>query len=149
MVPPIYLVNVLPEYQAFHSDDSFVAISSGFPERALLLYRAEIVLANSAERANPIIWDILECCTWSDAALWITYFWIINPTTNVAYIFLHNVSFLLFYINNLVLVAPLSEKYCCISGNILLFRCFAALLSDRQCKDTNTFSNFQIKLNKL
>ena len=75
----------------------------------LFLNRAEIVLAYSAERANPIIRDILECCTWSDAALWISYFWIINPTTNVAYIFLHNVSFLLFYINNLVLVVVIRQ----------------------------------------
>ncbi len=90
-------MNVLPEYQAFHSDDSFVSISfGGFPKRVLLLNRAEIVLAYSAERANPIIRDILESCTWSDATLWISYFWIINPATNITYIFLHNVSFLLF-----------------------------------------------------
>jgi hypothetical protein len=89
-------MNVLPEYQAFHSDDSFVRISFGaFPRRALPLYRAEIFLAYSAKRANPIIWDVFECCTWSDAALWITYFWIINPTTHVANIFLHNVPFFL------------------------------------------------------
>src|SRR5574344_3109261 len=61
----------------------------------LFLYRAEIFLAYSAKRANPIIWDVFECCTWSDAALWITYFWIINPTTHVANIFLHNVPFFL------------------------------------------------------
>lgn len=114
----------------------------------LFLNRAEIVLAYSAKRANPIIRDILECCTWSDAAFWISYFWIINPTTNVTYIFLHNVSFLLFILIILFFL-PISGKYCCISGNILLFRCFAALLSNRYYKDTNTFSNYQIKLDKL
>lgn len=114
----------------------------------LFLNKAEIILAYSAKRANPIIRDILKSCTRSDAALWISYFWIINPTTNVTYIFLHNVSFLLLILIILFLYS-LSDKYCCISGNILFFRCFAALLSDRQRKDTNSFSNFQIKLNKL
>lgn len=69
----------------------------------LLLYEAEIILAYSAKRANPIIWDVFECCTWSDAALWITYFWIINPTTYVTNIFLHNVFLSSFDVNILVL----------------------------------------------
>ena len=33
----------------------------------LLLNEAEIILAYSAKRANPIIRDVFECCTWSDA----------------------------------------------------------------------------------
>ena len=69
----------------------------------LLFNEAEIILAYSAKRANPIIWDVFECCTWSDTALWITYFWIINPTTYVTNIFLHNVFLSSFDVNILVL----------------------------------------------
>ena len=102
----------------------------------LLLNEAEIILAYSAKRANPIIWDVFECCTWSDAALWITYFWIINPTTHVANIFLHNVPFFL----NLI-------DYCYLftfnqSGAF-------AYLSDLQCKYTLYFCKNQINLKIL
>lgn len=70
-----------------------------------------------------------------------------QPQTSHTYFFIMFPFF--FFILIILFFLPLSGKYCCVSGNIQLFRCFAVLLSNRQCKDTNTFSNFQIELNKL
>lgn len=62
---------------------------SGYKVGSIFL-NFEIIFTYSAKRANPIIWNIFKCCTWSDTALWVTYFWVINPATNITYIFFHN-----------------------------------------------------------
>lgn len=73
----------------------------------LLLYRGELVLANSAKWAYPIVWDVLEGCSWGNAAIRVAYCWVIYPTTYVTYILLHNVS--VFEVNT-ALISLLSIK---------------------------------------
>ena len=69
----------------------------------LLLHRTELILANTAKWAHPIIWDVLESCSWGNAIVWVAYCWVIYPSTYVTYILLHNVfSFLLFCVNTVV-----------------------------------------------
>ena len=55
-----------------------------------LIHRTEIVLANSAKWTNPIFWKIFKCCTWLYAILWVANSWVILPTADITYIFLHN-----------------------------------------------------------
>lgn len=80
----------------------------------LLLYRGELVLANSAKWAYPIVWDVLEGCSWGNAAIRVAYCWVIYPTTYVTYILLHNVS--VFEVNT-ALISLLSIKS---DGQLLL-----------------------------
>ena len=58
----------------------------GMMAERLLLYRGELVLANSAKWAYPIVWDVLEGCSWGNAAIRVAYCWVIYPTTYVTYI---------------------------------------------------------------
>ena len=55
----------------------------------LLFYR-EVVLTNTADGAYPILGDVFKGCSWSDTAIGIAYFWIINITTCVANVLFHN-----------------------------------------------------------
>ena len=55
-----------------------------------LIHRTEIFLANSARWTNPIFWKIFKCCTWLYAILWVANSWVILPTADITYIFLHN-----------------------------------------------------------
>ena len=70
-------------------------VSSG-----LLFYR-EVLFAYSADGAYPILGEILEGCAWSDAAVGIAYFGVINITACVANVLFHNVFFVL-RVNNMV-----------------------------------------------
>ena len=55
-----------------------------------LIHRTKIVLANSAKWTNPIFWKIFKCCTWLYAILWVANSWVIHPTADITYIFLHS-----------------------------------------------------------
>ena len=55
-----------------------------------LIHRTEIFLANSAKWTNPIFWKIFKCCTWLYAILGVADSWVIHPTADITYIFLHN-----------------------------------------------------------
>ncbi len=55
-----------------------------------LIHRTKIVLANSAKWTNPIFWKIFKCCTWLYAILWVADSWVILPTADITYVFLHN-----------------------------------------------------------
>ena len=55
-----------------------------------LIHRTEIFLANSARWTNPIFWKIFKCCTWLYAILWVANSWVIHPTADITYIFLHS-----------------------------------------------------------
>ena len=55
-----------------------------------LIHRTEIFLANSARWTNPIFWKIFKCCTWLYAILWVADSWVIHPTADITYIFLHS-----------------------------------------------------------
>lgn len=54
-----------------------------------LLSRAELVLANSAERTFKIVWKFLKWSSWFDTCFRYSYFWVIFPSAYVAYILLH------------------------------------------------------------
>ena len=56
----------------------------------LFFYQFKIFLGNTAERARPIIWNSFERSAWSDTAIWVTYYWVINPITYCANILFHN-----------------------------------------------------------
>jgi hypothetical protein len=55
-----------------------------------VLYRREVVFSYSAERANPIIGNILKRCSGSYAAIRISHLRIIYISTCITYILLHN-----------------------------------------------------------
>jgi hypothetical protein len=55
----------------------------------LLLLGLEAIFAYTTDGANPIIGDILKCCSWSDSAIGIAFCWVINITANFTYV-LHN-----------------------------------------------------------
>ena len=55
-----------------------------------LIHRTEIFLANSARWTNPIFWKIFKCCTWLYAILWVADSWVIHPTADITYVFLHS-----------------------------------------------------------
>ena len=55
-----------------------------------LIHRTKIVLANSAKWTNPIFWKIFKCCTWLYAILWVADSWVILPTADITYVFLHS-----------------------------------------------------------
>ena len=55
-----------------------------------LIHRTKIVLANSAKWTNPIFWKIFKCCTWLYAILWVANSWVIHPTADITYVFLHS-----------------------------------------------------------
>lgn len=63
----------------------------------LVFYYKEVVFCYSAEWAYPIIWNIFKSCTWSDASVWVAYFWVVNVTTSFTFVFLHNVFFFICY----------------------------------------------------
>lgn len=54
-----------------------------------LLFR-EILLAYSAERAHPIFWQVFKSCSWINTILWVTYFWVVNITADIANVLFHN-----------------------------------------------------------
>ena len=56
--------------------------------RSLFSWR-EILLANTAYWAYPILRKVLEGCSWSDSAVWVACCWIIFVSADVAYILLH------------------------------------------------------------
>ena len=55
-----------------------------------ILCRLEILLAYSANRAYPILRDVLESCAGCDSAIGITDFGVIFVAAKSAYILLHN-----------------------------------------------------------
>ena len=55
----------------------------------LLLLGLEAVLTYTTDGANPIIGDILKCCSWSDSAIGIAFCWIVNVSANFTNV-LHN-----------------------------------------------------------
>ena len=55
-----------------------------------VLYRREVVFSYSAERANPIIGNILKRCSGSYAAIRISHFGVVNVPAYITYILLHN-----------------------------------------------------------
>jgi hypothetical protein len=57
-----------------------------------LIFRREILLPDTAKRANPIRRDILESRSRGDAAIRITDCRVIHIPANVTYVFLHNYS---------------------------------------------------------
>lgn len=73
----------------------------------LLLDWGELILANSTKWAYPIVWDVLEGCSWGYAAIRVAYRWVIYPATYVTYILLHNV--FVFEVNT-ALISLLSIK---------------------------------------
>ena len=85
----------LPVYLA-HPGDAF---SKLFLHVLVLLY-LEIVLANTADGAYPIIWDVFKSCSGRDAVIWVSLGGVINIATNCANVLLHNVMCLL--VNNLL-----------------------------------------------
>ena len=56
----------------------------------VLIHWTKIVLANSAKWTNPIFWKIFKCCTWLYAILWVANSWVILPTADITYVFLHS-----------------------------------------------------------
>ena len=56
----------------------------------VLIHRTKIFLANSARWTNPIFWKIFKCCTWLYAILWVADSWVIHPTADITYVFLHS-----------------------------------------------------------
>ena len=56
----------------------------------VLIHWTKIVLANSAKWTNPIFWKIFKCCTWLYTILWVANSWVILPTADITYVFLHN-----------------------------------------------------------
>lgn len=110
----------------------------GMMAERLLLYRGELVLANSANWAYPIVWDVLEGCSWGNAAIRVAYCWVIYPTTYVTYILLHNVS--VFEVNT-ALISLLSIKS---DGHVSEER----VMLDRCCKFTILSDRFKVFLGK-
>jgi hypothetical protein len=58
----------------------------------LLLLGLEAIFAYTTDGANPIIGDILKCCSWSDSAIGIAFCWIVNVSANFTNV-LHNIFF--------------------------------------------------------
>ena len=56
----------------------------------LFLYDAEVLLAYSAERANPVIGDVFKCCTGSDSSFGISLCGIVDPAASVTNVLFHN-----------------------------------------------------------
>ena len=56
----------------------------------LFLHYLKIVLAYAAKGANPVVGDILKCCSGLDATFGVAHFGVIDPTTNLANILLHS-----------------------------------------------------------
>lgn len=59
----------------------------------LSVHGAELVFAYSAQRANPVVGNVFESCSWCYTAFRIAYFWVVHPATYITYILFHNVSF--------------------------------------------------------
>ena len=59
-------------------------------EKQMALCLRKLIFSDTAYWTNEILWKVLECCTWLYAIIWISYCWIILPTTCVAYILFHN-----------------------------------------------------------
>lgn len=60
----------------------------------IVFFRREIVFTYSAERANPIFWKVLKCCSGLYAVVRIAYFRVIYITASVTNILFHNSNFL-------------------------------------------------------
>ena len=54
------------------------------------LLLAELVFADTAYRAHPIIREVLKCCSRLYTIIGITDLWVVNVSTYVANILLHN-----------------------------------------------------------
>lgn len=63
-------------------------------ELIVFFYR-EFVLTNSAERANPIFWKVLKCCSGLYAVIRIAYFGVIYITASVTNVLFHDAYFLI------------------------------------------------------
>lgn len=50
----------------------------------------ELLFANTADRAYPILWNILKCCSGSYTSVRITYSRVVNPRTYCTYILFHS-----------------------------------------------------------
>ena len=57
----------------------------------LLLYR-EVVLAYSADGANPVLGNVFKGCAWSDTAIRIANFWVIHVTAGLADVLFHKLN---------------------------------------------------------
>lgn len=57
-----------------------------------ILLSAKAVFANAAERAYPIFRYIFPGCARSYSVIRIAYFWVINITAYITYIFIHFIS---------------------------------------------------------
>ena len=49
----------------------------------------ELVFAYAANRAYPIFGDILECCSWLDTTVGVSYCWVIHITADFTNILFH------------------------------------------------------------
>ena len=56
----------------------------------MILFCFEVLLAYSAQRANPIFRNIFPCCARLNAVVRIAYFRVIYITADSAYILIHN-----------------------------------------------------------
>ncbi len=74
----------------------FMELSALFISDPILIvfFRREIVLTYSTERANPIFWKVLKCCSGLYAVVRIAYFRVIYITASVTNILFHNSNFL-------------------------------------------------------
>ena len=57
----------------------------------LVLSRREVLFRNSAERAYPVIWNVFKGSSWFYSAVWISYLWVIDVATDIAYVFFHRI----------------------------------------------------------
>ena len=60
-------------------------------EKQMALCLRKLIFSDTAYWTYKVLWQVLESCTWLYAIIWISYCWIILPTTCVAYILFHNV----------------------------------------------------------
>lgn len=62
---------------------------------SIVFLRRKFIFADSAERANPIFWKVLKCCSGLYAVVRIAYFRVIYITTSVTNVLFHNSYFLI------------------------------------------------------
>ena len=59
------------------------------PPLSVNLCFAEFILANAAERANPILWQVFKSCSGGNTILRVTYFRVILITTDITNVLFH------------------------------------------------------------
>lgn len=59
--------------------------------RRLFFYQFELFLAYAANRANPIIGNVLECSSGSDTSVGISHSRVVNPFADCAFVLFHSI----------------------------------------------------------